>query len=330
MAVGVISRHAQRALDVLRRAVLHHARAEVVEARIVVPAHADVRKIGKVELTLQSLPLGLDLGQQLLVAAVDVQEMHELIVRAAVEAHTAELLRRDGLHAVHAGEIGAFLVPHGELQVQPRQARAHAFLAEPRDGLARRVDSAQSRDQLGHVVDHEHGLSVDGVVIRLMEVLLDHPAHGAPELVHRHAAVPDDGAQIVGIALVPQRHRVVVRPHEIKLHAVAVLRLQEAVVQAVFQKRPAIVPVPVVDEHVHAVICGRGDLHLHYVGIRLVDISPQRPARPLVSLIALHRRAHRLPFAHALGPEDARSRLVAGIGRPDIGRHIVLSHVFPP
>ena len=45
-----------------------------------------------------------------------------------------------------------------------------------------------------------------------------------------HAAAPDHGVQIVGIALVPQCHRVVVGPHQIELHAVLVARAEEAVV----------------------------------------------------------------------------------------------------
>ena len=58
-----------------------------------------------------------------------------------------------------------------------------------------------------------------------------------------------------------------VRPHDVELHEIVVLRLKIAVVEALLEERSAVVPVPVVDEDVDAVIVRAGDLALHDVRV---------------------------------------------------------------
>ena len=231
MAVHIVARQEERALDLFGRAIAHHAGAEGVKAGVVVPAHGNVREIGEGEALFQPRPLGLHFRQQIGIIAVHIgEEMHELIVRGAVEAQRMEFLGPHALAAVHAAYVGHGVVPHGELQVQPGQAILHAGLAEPVQRAARRVHAAQALHELGNVVNHEHGLAVDGVVVRQMEVFFDHPPHGALEFRKIHAAIPDERAQIVAGALIPQGHRVVVGPHEIEFHLAVVFGLEEAVV----------------------------------------------------------------------------------------------------
>ena len=269
-------------------------------------------------------PLGLNLGKDLRVGLVDVGKVHELIVCAAVEAQA--VIARGGQVAavVHAAQVERGLAPHGELQVQAGQSRAHALLAQPGKRVLRRLQPAQAFDQVGHVVDHQHGPAVDRVIAGQMEVLVDHAAGGALELAAGLRAVPDQRAVRAG-APVPQGERVVIGPHEVELHLIVVFRAQEALVQALLQEGAAVVPVPVVDEHVHAVRGRLGDLALHDARIGLVLIAPQRPARPGGVRIGAVKAADGLPFADALRPEDAGSGFLSCIGRPDIGGHVVFS-----
>lgn len=70
------------------------------------------------------------------------------------------------------------------------------------------------------------------------------------------------------------------------------------------EKRPAIVPVPVVDEHVDAVIGRRVDLHLHHIGIRLVYRPPKRHARLQMPVeLGLVFKQHRFPLTDAHRPK---------------------------
>ena len=140
-------------------------------------------------------------------------------------------------------------------------------------------------------------------------------------------ALPDDGgAVVIGLVDVPEVVGVVVRPHQVELHAAVVFGAQESVVQALFKERTAVEPIPVVDEYVDAVIRRGVDLHLHHIGIRFVYIAPERLSRPRVSREFGNGIFDGLPFAHALLPEHAGARLVAGVCRPDIGGNVVLLH----
>ena len=60
MGVGICLGGAQALFDIFRGGVLHDAGTIAPEAGIVVPAHADMGKIGEVKLRFQPLPLGLD------------------------------------------------------------------------------------------------------------------------------------------------------------------------------------------------------------------------------------------------------------------------------
>ena len=281
--------------------------------------------IGEGEFLLQPCPFRRHVRQNLEIRPVDVGKVHILIMGAGIKAQFAKFPGGNGLFPVHAGDVGGSLAPHGKLQMQPLQPLPHAFLPEPVDLPAGRVNASQTPHQIGHVVDHENRLAVNGVIIGLREVIPNHMGHGPAEFGRVLSPLPDYRVQIPAVALVPQLHRVVIGPHQVEFHLPVVLGLQKTVVQTVLQKRPAIVPVPVVYKNVHAVVHRGGNFHLHYVGIRFVHISPQGPARPGVPRKLGARGLHRLPFPHALRPENPGAGLVAGIGRPDVGGHVVFT-----
>ena len=117
-----------------------------------------------------------------------------------------------------------------------------------------------------------------------------------------------------------------VGPHEIELHLFVVLGLEKAVVETPLEEGTAVVPIPVVDKNVDAVIGSRPDLHLHDVGIGLVDVAPQRLARPGVSVVFCLGALDALSLTHALGSEHSRARLVTRVRGADIGGKIVGFH----
>lgn len=144
MAVHVVARQEERALDLFGRAIAHHAGAEGVKAGVVVPAHGNVREIGEGEALFQLFPLGLHFRQQIGIIAVHIgKEMHELIVRGAVETQRMEFLGPHAFAAVHAAHVGHGVVPHGELQVQP--GRPSCTQASRNQSSARRAASTPPR-----------------------------------------------------------------------------------------------------------------------------------------------------------------------------------------
>jgi hypothetical protein len=68
-------------------------------------------------------------------------------------------------------------------------------------------------------------------------------------------------------------------PHDVETHFVVVLRAEEAAVEGLFEKGLILVPIPVKDEHVNAVVDGRLDLLFHHSRIGFVAVSPRRDAR---------------------------------------------------
>ena len=162
----------------------------------------------------------------------------------------------------------------------------------------------------------------------MLEVFFDPPQSDLLELLAVESAPPDQRGVlvlegVVRIALVPAQIDVVVGPHQIELHAAVVARLEKPVVQARLQKRQPVVPVPVVDEDVDAVIGRRGDLHLHHVAVRLIDVAPKREARLVMPLELGRVLHHRLPLADAHRPEHFRP-VVWMIRRPHERSHVVV------
>ena len=152
------------------------------------------------------------------------------------------------------------------------------------------------------------------------------------ELFARDGTAPDDCvAEIIGEIDVPDVVGVVVGPHEIEFHAVAVGGLEEAVVEALFKEGAVVEPIPVVDEDVDAVVSGSGDFHLHDIRIGFVDIAPEGLAWPVVERGAFDGVFDGLPFADSLRPEHSSPWLVSCVGGPDESSDIDLlfRHVFP-
>ena len=308
------------------------------EARVVVPTHRYVRVEGNRIVPCHPLPFLLHVTQNGAVVPVHIAEMHELVVCQAVKAKKRQDFLGEQLSlSVHAGQIGNPFPPAGQLQLQPRMSSPDGLRAEPVQCLVRLLNAAKPRDQIIHIVDHENGTSADPVVIGAGEIPLDDAPcdrfkSGTIYLPQPYRAVlPPDA---VGQAGVPRVVGVVVRPHEVKLHALVVCGAQKALVQALLKERTPVIPVPIVDKNIDSVgDCGV-DLHFHYARVGFVYGSPQRLAVPDVfrrlERGVLRRTQHGLPLTHSLRPENRRTALTACVSRPYVGGYIVLHSIFPP
>lgn len=326
MCVGIGLCHQQGLPHRLRGIVLYDALPHAGEPRIVVPAYGDMGEVGDVPLAFQPRPLCLHIRKDLPVVSVDIGEMDELVVADAGEAKQASYAAVASLvPGVHAGQVRHPAI-YGELQVQIREPGPDGLRPEPFQGLRRLLHAAQALHQIAQVVDLEHRRTVDAVVVGLAEIPVYDPAAGPLESLPVRGALPDDILLILGQALVPEVVGVMVGPHQVEFHAVTVPGLQKAIVQAILQKRSAVIPVPVVDEYIYPVV-GRGrDLHLHHIGVGLVHVSPEGLPGPAMAGEFRHGVLHRLPFTHALGPEHPGAGLVAGVGRPYVGGYVVGVH----
>ena len=126
-----------------------------------------MREVGDGIVGVDFLPFLLDIDENILVVAVHVGEMCELVVGDAVEAERVELCAIEATVGIDAAEIRAILAPGGGLQMEAGEACADSFVAEPIQRLAAFIDAAEAVDEIFEFVDHEDGLAVDGVVVRL-------------------------------------------------------------------------------------------------------------------------------------------------------------------
>ena len=197
MGDDVVFRHAEGLFEFLWRVVAAYVFTETLETRVVVPSDGDVRVVGDGVVGGDFLPFLLDIDENVLVAAVHVREMDELIVGDAVEAQRVELGAVQAAVCVEAAEIRAVLAPGGGLQMEAGEARADRFFSEPVQCLAAFIDAAEAVDEIFEFVDHEDGLAVDGVVVRLGEIAFDDAMDDDFELLAGDGAAPDDGVAVV-------------------------------------------------------------------------------------------------------------------------------------
>ena len=175
-------------------------------------------------------------------------------------------------------------------------------------------------------IDHKDRPTGNLIVVRLFEKEFYVTSTQLLKLLTVDTTAPDDIVLTeVGDARVPIVLDVVVGPHQVELHTVAVMGFHEAVGERGLHEGSPVEPIPVEDEYVDTMAGSLVNLHLHHRGVGLVDVSPQRMAVPIVSRVALLHRHHRLPLAHAQWPEGPQARVVGGIGRIYIGCHVIVS-----
>ena len=204
---------------------------------------------------------------------------------------------------VHVGEAGG--------------ADHRTQFVEHRPRLPHPAETAQQRTE---VVDREDRRAIDAVVRGVGEEPVDEmgaePAEGLP----RHRAGIEQFA--VGAAARMDVHPVVIGPHQAELDPVDVPRREKSLIEAVLQKGSVVVIVVVEDEIVDAVVGGGGDLPLHDLRERFIDISPQRPERLMVPLKAGKRLLHQLPLAPAGAVHLGVSPVVAVVVREIVASDI--------
>ncbi len=236
---------------------------------------------------------------------------------------------------VHFGECRFFLTGNRQrlspkrrrerLEVDSRKASLFRLRTEDVESLLCLFHSADAVDELVRDEEREHGLVVDFIVVGLLEVVDEAGDELVHELVVRYVRAPD----FVGLALfadcvVPEVVYVVVCPHQIELHTLVVGGFEEAVVERAFEKRSALVPVPVVDEHVDARSECRVNLARNDNRVVLFFVAPNRNERFAVSLEFRVGFVDVLPFAVAVLENSKLLPTRFGmVRRPDDCRHVV-------
>lgn len=281
---------------------------------------------------IQLVPFFLDGFEDFKIVPVHVGKMGELVVGHAVEGEGIELCSRQSAFAVHAAEVRTVLAPYGGLEMESREACLDGFLSEPVERLAALFHATEAIDEVLKFVNHEDGVAVDGVVIGLREISIDDSMDDNFEFMSVDIASPNDGRTVVvGLFDVPKVIGIVICPHEIEFHFVSVGCFQKAVVEALFEERSSVVPVPVIDKDIDAMVNGSIDFHGHDVWVCFVDISPEWFSWPIVFWCLFDGVFDGLPFAHAFFPEHSGSRFVSCVRWPDKSRHIsfgCVSHVI--
>ncbi len=204
--------------------------------------------------------------------------MDPLVVGEALDAEVGDgvVLSGSGV-AGDAGEICRDGAPEDALEVETGVAGGAGFAGEVFEGCFGFFYAAEAVDEGGEFVDGEDGLAVDFVVVWLGEVVADDVVDHGVEGGAVDGAAPVDlafigggGVEVAGV--------VVIGPHEVEAHAVAVGGFEEAVVEGVFEEGFSVVPVPVVDEDIDAVGCGGVDFLRDGFGVGFVGVAPERDA----------------------------------------------------
>ncbi len=328
MLVAEILREQERLLKVFGGVVRHDVGMEGLETGIVVPADGDVRIIGNAEALCRLLPFLHHIGNDLGIVAGNVREMNDLIMRERIKAERFHELGRYGdCTAVHARKVEGRVSPFDQLEMNAAKPLGGCFFLQCAERRRRLLNAAEAADEVCNIVEREHGLSVDAVIIFLGKIFFDPAVSDGIELLRRHGAAPNGGFGKVGGAVIPGIVRIVVCPHQVEFHLIAVVCAEEALVKALLEEGAVVIPIPVVDKDVHAVRRGLLDLAVHFLGVCLVHVAPNGLSFPAVGAVFLFVRfLHGLPLADAVWPEDAGAKLLASIGGPDIGRNIVFLH----
>ena len=207
--------------------------------------------------------------------------------------------------------------------MHPRQTGIDAFLPEP-------VECGNGLSLAAHLTDEGRGLvdgkdrhAIDLVVVRQFEIILDQMVGDPVEYLRRNRLRPVDLA-FVGVGRIEVGGHHVVGPHQVELHLPVVLRLQETLVQHIFQKRTVIVPIPVKNESIDPVFEGRSDFPLLHLRIGLVQIAPQRDVGLTVPVEFGTGLVNGLPFTDSVRENpNLRKPGIVVVSRPDERSDIV-------
>jgi len=107
------------------------------------------------------------------------------------------------------------------------------------------------------------------------------------------------------------------------LHFLIIPGLQESIIEGAFQKGRFIKPVPVEDENIHPMICGRINPFFHHLRIVVHLIPPEGNFGLVVTRESGSPFPYDFPFAGPLGPEHFGIALLIVAGWPNIRGHVI-------
>ena len=97
--------------------------------------------------------------------------------------------------------------------------------------------SSEALHQLVNTENRENGLAVNLKIIRLLEILIDHPVNDNLKIIFINNSVPQNRRIVLIFVNIPIiALYIVIGPHDIKLHLRVIFCFQESIVQRTFQK----------------------------------------------------------------------------------------------
>jgi hypothetical protein len=118
-----------------------------------------------------------------------------------------------------------------------------------------------------------------------------------------------------------------IRPHDVKIHLGVARSLQETVIESALQIRPAValgivVPVPIIDEGVHAIFKGCLDPFLNHDRIVIHLVAPERLAGLVMLRETLVSLLDDFPLPYSFFPEPLVGKRIVVARRPDVSADI--------
>src|ERR1019366_3726306 len=178
---------------------------------------------------------------------------------------------------------------------------------EALQGVARLLKASQTLDHRVQLVDREIGLAVDLPIIGLGEKV----AHSFTGYTVESGTCDGAGIPESGVVAFAGKNieKIVVGPHQGKLHAVTIRGLQKALAKAVVKKATVVVAIPVKQDGGDSMIGHSVNAARHLLGVGLVAVAPEWHVRLILPRELHFTRLYQFPF----GPALPQFRLIAGV-----------------
>ena len=183
------------------------------------------------------------------------------------------------------------------------EARLLRFFAEIIQCLTCLFDRSEALHQLPIIEDRHHRAALDLHIIRTLEITVDHPIDNRLELIPVHLRVEQHRTVIAITVVIPiVVHDRMVGPHDVEIHCLVVLRLQETLVKRLLQIGIIHEPIPIIDKGIHAMLQSLVNPTRHHLGVIVMLIAPQRLSRLVMPLETGITLLDHLPLAFTVGP----------------------------
>ena len=185
--------------------------------------------------------------------------------------------------------------------------------------------SSEALHQLVNTENRENGLAVNLKIIRLLEILIDHPVNDNLKIIFINNSVPQNRRIVLIFVNIPIiALYIVIGPHDIKLHLRVIFCFQESIVQRTFQKWPLVIPVPVIHKDIDSMFHCQVNPFLNHLRVVIHLITTQRKPRLVMAFKSWVSFLDHLPFPGSFGPQHITETLVVMARWPNVGCNVIL------